>query len=70
MGHGRLWAWLIALARPATSAVAELGWWVCCGLKSLAGKLSALSQMYPLLRGCRTLTQNFLRLPGFHEVLK
>jgi hypothetical protein len=51
-------------------AVAELGWWVCCGLKDLAEKLSALSQKYPLLRGRRTLPQNFLRLPGFHEVLK
>jgi len=51
-------------------AVAELGWRACCGLKSREGKLVALSQMYPLLRGCRTLTQNFLRLPGFLEVLK
>jgi len=51
-------------------AVAEIGWWIFCGLKGLAGKMSALSQMYPILRDCRTLTQNFLRLPGFHEVLK
>ena len=51
-------------------AVAEIGWWVCCGLKGLAEKMSALFQKYPLLRGRCTLPQNFLRLPGFLEVLK